>query len=142
VDIATESERISKLKEMISVKQGLIEAGFVTDQRTGQLHWECCGLRIDACEDWMYGWQFIATAVTPRIALCDEFKLPPQMPRCDLLARLLRCWRDVFKAGQPRMACKKDCRGNSFRMKCVGSGKGRTCLSMPTQLSCAWESIA
>jgi hypothetical protein len=46
----------------------------------------------------MFGWWFIATAVTSRIALCDEFKLPPQMSRGDLLARLLKCWRGVFKA--------------------------------------------
>lgn len=99
MDIATESERIIRLKEVISIERGLLEAGFVTDPPTSLLYWECCGLRIDACEDWMYGWQFIATAVTPRIVLCDEFKLPRQMLRGDLLARLLRCWRDVFSTG-------------------------------------------
>lgn len=98
MDTAFESERIIRLKEVISIERGLLEAGFVTDPHSG-LHWECRGLRIDACEDWMYGWQLIATAVTPRIALCGEFKLPRQMPRGDLLARLLRCWRDVFSAG-------------------------------------------
>lgn len=99
MDIATENERITRLKEVVPTKQGLLEAGFLADQYTGVLRWECCGMIIEAGEDWMVGWRCIATAVTRRIALCDEFKLPVQMPRGDLLARLLKCSRDVFTTG-------------------------------------------
>jgi hypothetical protein len=106
MDMASETERIIRLKEVVPIRQGLLEAGFLADQHTSMLCWECRGLIIEAGENWMFGWWFIATAVTPRIALCDEFKLPPQMPRGDLLARLLTCWRDVFSTGPAPDALK------------------------------------
>lgn len=99
MDTAFESERIIRLKEAIQTSQGLLEAGFVVDQHTGLLRWERDGLRIDAGEDWMFGWRLLATATTHRTAMCDEFKLPPQVSRGDLIARLLKCWRSVFKTG-------------------------------------------
>lgn len=37
MDIATESERIIRLKEVIPIERGLLEAGFVTDPHTSLL---------------------------------------------------------------------------------------------------------
>lgn len=97
MDAAATSERISRLKEVIPIELGLREAGFVTDPSTDLLAWGCRGLKIAAGEGWPYGWSFIATGVAARTALCDEFRLPGEIGRGELLARLVTCWRELFK---------------------------------------------
>lgn len=96
MDAAATSERITRLKEVIPVELGLVEAGFVKKPPLDVFTWDHHGLNIAAGEDWLFGWSFLATSVTARTALCDEFRLPREMTRGDLLVRLLRCWRDVF----------------------------------------------
>lgn len=97
MDAASASERISRLNEVIPIEQGLSEAGFVETPPLATFTWDDRGLSIVAVEGWPYGWTLLATAHTPRTALCDEFRLPGQIARGRLLARLLRCWR-VFRA--------------------------------------------
>lgn len=46
MEIATESELIIWLKEVISIEHGLLEAGFVTDPHTSLLYWHPMTVRL------------------------------------------------------------------------------------------------